>query len=431
MNSSNLWAIEIQRMTPSERADTTKFSPYCVTPGGSLRLPFEDIRRTGSRVWPVDTAPGWTKLTLPDGNECSIWRPLGSEFYFGDQEPSFGQQERPFILHVPREAQSRVASLNSAGLLDLVLRGKAFPFCGRVFVLPEWEQFTKNSMLYHVENMDNLAVFVGYRGQSKQYDEKLTPGLYRKRNSPSEAKQQEWILRSRVAGNILKQRFLEERNKPLREIESIGILQHHTVIGPTDMVDFSHDLNVAKWFALNEFRDGAYRRKDFDATDRRSDGRDASCVYTVAARVTGMIPLEAEDAKQIAPGVTFELWEDFGLWDDFEGLRGVPRQAVVPPWNLAPIWSKHAERQKGFGLRGIGPGEVDAHGSILCVTEHLFHPKSHAGGWNNIGGPELVINGQRFTFDQDSSHLAKYLFPEEPQWVKDMFREIRRVVKIK
>lgn len=420
MSSSNLWAVEIQRMTPSERANTRRFSPYCVTPDGALRLPFEDIRRKGPRGWPVGRAPGWTKLTLSDGNEYSIWRPLGSEFYFSEQEPQTFPHERPFIVHVPPEARSSLASISSAELLNLVLRGEAFPFCGRVFILPKWEQFTMNSMQYHVENMESLAVFVGYRGQSKQYDEKLTPGLYRKRNSPSEAKQQEWILRSRVAGNILKQRFLENENKPLTGIESVGILQHHTVIGPTDMVDFSYDLNVAKWFALNEFTDGAYRQKEFD----RSDGRHGSCVYTATVRVTGMIPLKAGDAEQIAPGVTFELWKDFG------GLRGVPQQAAVPPWNLAPIWSEHAKRQKGFGLHGIGPGEVDAHGSILGVTEHLFHPTSHADGWDSIGGPELVINGQRFTFNQDSSHLAKHLFPEEPKWLKDTFCEIRRVVEV-
>ncbi len=414
MSLRTLWAIEIERMTPSERTNTTRFSPYRVTPDGSLHLPFDGIRSDGPQAWPVGRAPGWTTPTLTAEQEYGFWRPLGSEFYFDPQHAT------PFTVHVRPEDISRLNSIGSAELRDLVRRGYAFPFCGRVFVLPDWEEFIMNSMQYHVDGMDRLAVFVGYRGTSKQYKEKLTPGLYRKHTGSSKSKQT-WVLQSRVAGNVLKQRFLENRNKPLTEIESIGILQHHAIIGPTDMLDFSHDLSVAKWFALNECHNGTYRQKRFDdPNDDRAGVGNTSCVYIVAARV---IPLDVEDAKQTAHGVTFELWENFGL-------QPMTPQAAVSAWNIAPIWSERPQRQRAFGLRGIGPGDVDMHGAVLSVTEHLFHPESHANGWDCIGGPEFTLNNQRFTFDENSSHLAEYLFPEKPKWLTDAFGEIRRVLDL-
>ena len=411
MSLHSLWALEILRMSPTERANTGKFSPYCVTPGGSLRLAYEDIRRKGARVWPVGRAPGWTKVALSDGSEQRIWLPLGSDFDF--------------------------AKVGGADFADLVLHGKAFPFCGHKFVLPEWEKFIMNYTECEVDNMEKLGMFVGYRGQSRQYDEMLAPALYRKHQNTSATKRVEWERRRRIAGNILKQRFLENDHKALTEIETIGILQHYKVIGPTDMLDLSHDLNVAKWFALNEsVGDGHYRQKKFDHAHYRTDGRGGSCVYTVAVRVIGMIPFEdfidgmppdvVESARHVFSGMTFQLWRDFALPGQeapFHQRRG------VPPWNLAPIWCENAERQRAFGLRGIGPGEVDEYGSILSVTEHLFHPEFHPNGWDGIGGPELMIKNQRFAFDEDSSHMASYLFPERLGWLQNTFSEISQTLK--
>ena len=406
MRSRSLWAVDIERMSPYERAKTTRFSPYCVTPEGSLRLPFEDIRREGPEVWPVCRAPGWERKSL-DRKEHNIWRPLGSKFYFA-------KQDEPFIVHVPSKDRFGLDSIDSAELTNLVTSGQAFPFCGRVFVLPTLEKFTMNTMRYHVGNMDDLTVFVGYRGHSKRYEEIITPGLYRKCNNPSEEDQGKWVNHSRIASNILKQRSLEKVDRPLTQLESIGIMQHHQVIERTEMVDFSYDLNVAKWFALNDYDKNNYRQKRF--TDQRTGDSNTSCVYTVVARAIP-IGVDVEKAKQITPGVDFRLWKD--LRHLYPNLS-----SAVSAWNLAPIWSERPEKQKGFGLIGIGPEEVDEYGSILCVTEHLFHPNSHADGWDCIGGPELVLDGQRFTYDMDSSRMASYLFPKEPKWLKDARREI-------
>ena len=414
MASRTAWAVEIERMTPSERAHASKFSPYCLTPSGSLRLPLEEIRASGPRQWPLGKAPGWMRLGLPDGTDHTVWRPLGSEFYFG-------QQEQPFTVHAAPEAIPKLASMSSGDLLHCILRGEAFPFCGRVFILPEWKSFVMNSFQYDVDKMDKLPVFVGFRGHSREYEETLTPGLYRKHNGPSRAKWEKWMQCARVTGNVLKQRFLENENKPLTEIETIGILQHHYVIGPTDLLDFSYDVNIAKWFALNEHVHGVYRQKRFDSADRAADGRHASCVSTVAVRAIGILPLPEEHAHYATSGLTLTSWEDFGSMS--------PPAAAVPPWNLAPLWSKYPRRQKGFGVRGIGPGDIDEYGSVLSVAEYLFHPVFHETGWERIGGPEMVIDGQRFTFDQDSSYMAKFLFPEVPTWFKEAVSEIEQIVK--
>ena len=344
MSSSSSWAVEIERMPPLDRANAGKFHPYCVTPDGSLRLPLEMPRLNGPRHWPVGKAPGWAEITLPDERTRSIWRPLHSEFYFG-------QQEESVKVCVAPEDRLQIASMSSHDVLQLIASGRAFPFCGYVFVLPDWEKFVMNSLRYHVDEMDALSVFVGYRGQSKRYEEKVTPGLYRKRSEPWRAKQ--WQERSRIAGNVLKQRFLEQMNKPLTEVEAIGILQHHYIIGPTDLADFSHDVSIAKWFALNEHVDGTYRRKTFVCSDRRDADREACCVYTVAVRAIGNLTLSEEDAKPFTSGVTLRWWEDFG------SKKGSP-QPEVPPYNLAPLWSEYPRRQKGFGLRGVGPGDDDA-----------------------------------------------------------------------
>ncbi len=414
MTSSSAWAVEIERMSSRDRAHTGKFHPYCVSPDGSLQLPLEIPRLNGPRQWPTGASPGWAELTVPGEGTYSVWRPLHSEFYFG-------QQDVPVRVCVSPEDRSRIDWTNGhEELLRLIASGRAFPFCGYVFVLPDWEKFVMNSFRYDVGKKDALSVFVGYRGQSKRYEEKFTPGLYRKGSDPLRAKQ--WQVRSRIAGNVLKQRFLEQRNEPLTEMEAIGILQHHYIIGPTDLVDFSHDVSIAKWFALNERVNGTYRRKKFLCSDRRDADRETCYVYTVAVRAIGNTTLSPEEAKPFTSGVVFRWWEDFG------SKEGSP-QPEVPPYNLAPLWSEYPRWQKGFGLRGVRSGDVDVYGSILSVTEHAFHPRFRKDGWDRIGGPELSIDGQRFGCGEDSSCMTKFLFPELPRWFKDVISEIEKLVR--
>ena len=100
----------------------------------------------------------------------------------------------------------------------------------------------------------------------------------------------------------------------------------------------------------------------------------------------------------------------------------------MPPYNLAPLWSEYPRRQKGFGLRGIYPGELDKFGSVLTVTEHLFHPFFFKNGWDRIGGPALTIDGKSFAFGDDSSGMADFLFPARPRWFETAASEAAHVV---
>lgn len=409
------WATEIEQMTPSARARAT-FGPYCVTPEGSLRLPLEMLRRDAPNQWPVAEAPGWKTLSLPDGRDHVQWLPLGSDYFFRGEQPTAA-----FAPSTHGLANMRVDGLNA---LRSVLRGEAFPFCGRFFALPRSDEFIMNSFQYHVPNMDMLGLFVGYRGHSQRFAEVLTPGLFRANRQPSKEKHLDWMRRSKIASNLLKQRFLEHENKPLTDLEALGILQHHYVIGPTDMVDLSFDVNVAKWFSLNCFANGAYQRKFFrETTDPKKAAAETSCIYTVVVRSIGSIPLVGEAARFLTPGITLKWWE--GL----ESLSSEPPKAEVPPYNLAPLWSEYPRRQKGFALRGIYPSDLDKFGSVLAVAEHPFHPIFFRDGWDRIGGPEFTIDGHRFAFDDDSSSMAAFLFPERPEWFEIAAAEAKRAVE--
>jgi FRG domain len=409
------WAIAIEQMPPAARAKAA-FGPYLVTPEGSLRLPLEMLRVDGPSHWPVAEAPGWKTLALPDGSDHTQWLPLGSEYFF--------RGEQPLAAHAPSNHRLANIRVDGGDALRLVLRGEAFPFCSRFFALPQPDEFIMNSFEYHVPEMDTLGVFIGYRGHSQRFPEVLTPGLFRAHQEPSKQKHVEWLSRSRVASNVLKQRFLEHENKPLTDLEARGILQHHYVIGPTDMVDLSFDLNVAKWFSLNRFANGGYQQKVFrEKTDARKAAEEASCVYGVAVRAIGSVPLDGEAAQFLTPGVTLNWWEGLGF------LSSEPPKPKVPPYNLAPLWSEFPRRQKGFGLRGIYPGELDKFGAVLVVTEHPFHPTFFRNGWDRIGGPEFTIDGKRFALDDDSSSMAEYLFPERPDWFEATAAEAKGVVE--
>ena len=409
------WAVEIERMTTAARANAA-FGPYCVTPKGSLLLPLEIPRVEKPGRWPVGEAPGWKSLILPDGTDHVQWLPLESDYFF--------RGEKPTASYAPSNHGLANTRVVGADALNLVLRGEAFPFCGRFFVLPQPTEFLMNSFEYHVADMETLGIFIGYRGHSERFPEVLTPSLYRAHKQPSKKKQREWMRRSRIASNVLKQRFFEHENKPLTELEALGILQHHCVIGPTDLVDLSFDLNVAKWFSLNQFINGGYQKKLFrESTDSRTAAAEASCVYTVAVRPIGATPLDGQTERFLSTGVTLNWWE--GL----ESVSSERPKAEVPPYNLGPLWSEYPRRQKGFGLRGIYPGELDKFGSVLTVTEHLFHPIFFKTGWDRIGGPDFTIDRNSFAFDSDSSVVADFLFPEVPKWFKSAASEARHAVE--
>ena len=431
-HNNDSWATLIANMNPWERANAS-FGPYCVTPRGSLRLPIETLRLPCNGQWPVDQAPGWSTMELADGRKRRLWKALQWDAVFSPNPPRL-----PIPFHVPTYKEKSKNSPHDGPeidnvkdkVLDDVFCGRAFSFCGHIFLLPDWEDFIMNSFTYNLQRdvLKDIDVFVGYRGSAARYAHLLTPGVFRKHDASGKAECDRWLRRSTIAGNILKQRFFEHENKPLTEIEAIGILQHHYIIGATDLLDLSFDVNIAKWFALHQRRPGTdgngvhcYMPKEFVAKGREEAIREASVVLTVVVRAIGSIQLDGEYAKFFSRGLKFNWWDELGN-------IGRPKPEV-PPFNLAPLWSNYPKRQKGFGLRGMGAKDSDTFGSILTVKENLFHPKFFPDGWDDIGGAEIQINNKRFKYGEDASHLTEFLFPVIPEWFRKVCSEINLAVR--
>lgn len=407
------WAQTIAELDAAKRGSAT-FGPYLVDPDGALRLPIEMLTRSGPGTWPVSEAPGWSVLALPDGTDHRQWLPLGSEYFFRGEQP-----EAAYAPSSHPVAGKRMGGLDA---LRDVLRGDAFPFASRFFALPRTD-YIMNSFVYHPQDMEDLSVFIGYRGHSRRFDEIVTPGIYRKPNAPCRESHDAWIRKSRIACNVLKQRFLETQGKPLTDMEARGILQHHYIIGPTDMLDLSYDLSVAKWFALNTFANGRYSKKLFhEKHDIRRATEETVFIYKVVVRAIGSIEVAGEAKRFLTPGVELKPW------DDLIGLDEVPDRTTTAPSNLAPLWSTYPKRQRGFGLRGLMPGELDVFGSILSIREYPFHPVFYAEGWDEIGGPSFEIDGHSYTFEDDSSHQQDHLLPAHEPWFVDVMAEVRKTV---
>lgn len=98
------------------------------------------------------------------------------------------------------------------------------------------------------------------------------------------------------------------------------------------------------------------------------------------------------------------------------------------PRNISPLWSERAERQSGFGLRGVGPGEYDSWGSVLGIVEHRFHPTFWPSGWDRIGGPELNLKGTLFSYDDDMSALADHILPRDTELITQIRQGIAKVL---
>lgn len=408
------WAHTIAKLDAAKRGSVT-FGPYLVDSDGALRLPIEMLTRSGSRTWPVSEAPGWSVLALPDGTDHRQWLPFGSEYFF--------RGGQPVAAYAPTTHPQAGKQTGGLDALRAVLRGDAFPFASRYFALPSDNSYIMNSFVYHPQDMEDLSAFIGYRGHSRRFDEVVTPGIYRKHNAPCQESHDAWIRKSRIACNVLKQRFLETEGKPLTDMEARGILQHYYIIGSTDILDLSYDINVAKWFALNTFLNGRYSKKHFhEKHDIQRGTEETVFIYRVVVRAIGGIEV-AGDAKQfLTPGVELKAW------DDLIGLGGVSHCTTTTPSNLAPLWSTFPKRQRGFGLRGLMPGELDVFGSILSIREYPFHPVFYAEGWDEIGGPSFEIDGTSYTFENDSSHKKSYLFPPRESWFIKVMTEVQETV---
>ena len=108
-----------------------------------------------------------------------------------------------------------------------------------------------NSWQYHIIDRDPLGVFLGFRGHPRQYSEIITPGIYRAHNRLDENSARRYQRKARVASNVAKQAVFEQQNIVLTNVQARGLLQHYGIIGATDVLDLTFDVNVAKWFALN------------------------------------------------------------------------------------------------------------------------------------------------------------------------------------
>lgn len=375
------WADKILRLSPAERASTTEFSPFVPDPESGRLLLINEMRRQrhDGSGFPIAPSRGW--IELEPG--IAIWCALGAEHILAGHK---------LPVKVVSPVGGRI-DLSHQIILGLISSGTAFAFCGDLFLLPK-ERPAMNCFVYEL-NPEPLDVFIGYRGHTRRYDEILSPGVYRRHNAPSPDAFARYKRRAIYAGNVVKQTFWEEQAVALDDVRACGILQHHETVGPTDILDLSYDLNVAKWFSLNRW-DQATRRYVPKVFRRHANDDDmldeASYIYTVIVRALGA-------TKGPLP----------------EKIRGL--DVGLLPWNLNPLWSTRPEAQRGFGVWGLGVDDFDKFGAVLSVVEARYHPHGAEHGWDHLGGPLLTLYGTTYGALEDSSSLQDLLFPPEEPWL--------------
>lgn len=409
-----LWAEAIENASQSHRA-SMGFRPFFVNPEtGHLMTLLEGIYRNPipqsglPTPWPIGRAPGWFKVQLRGEWTDLCWCALGGEWVF--QPPT----SRKHVIVAPSrlsdEARARFEALRS-NLPSLVANGEAISFCQMLFLLPD-SDFLMNSFKYHPVGYEPLSVFIGFRGHPHPYPEVITPGLFRMVNRPSQERINIYRNKERIACNVARQIVFEEQNVVLTRLHAAGLLQHYDIIGLTDILDLSYDINVAKWFSLNE-RDSAKARyvpKTFvENNDRNRAYNEFSVVYKVFARAL---------TTPLSPDVVSEIQQ-------FDGTRLKPLNQADPETspeltmkeslsrNLSPLWSERPTRQSGFGLHGVGPEDDDAWGSVLGIVEYRFHPTFAPNGWDPIGGPQMSLFGSQYRYNDDTSGLASKILPED------------------
>lgn len=384
------WADELLRLSPAQRASTTAFSPFVPDPeSGRLRLINESIRRDRRDGSGFSIAPsrGWVELA----SGIMIWCALGAEDILAGQK---------LPEKVVSPAGGRI-DLNHEVILGLISSGTGFVFCGDLFLLPK-DRYAMNSFTYELKP-EPLDVFIGYRGHTRRYEEVLTPGVYRRSNRPSADTFAEYKRRAIYAGNVIKQTFWEQQAVALDDVRACGILQHHGTVGPTDILDLSYDLNVAKWFALNRW-DRATRRyvpKTFGRHVNEDDMLDeASYIYAVIVRALGA----TKDPLPVK-------------------IKGLDVRLL--PWNLNPLWSTRPAAQRGFGVWGLGVDDFDKFGAVLSVVEARYHPHGADTGWDHLGGPSFTVDGRTYDAIEDSSSLQDLLFPPEEPWLANALAVVK------
>jgi hypothetical protein len=429
--TSITWAEQIESARDEQRRNMG-FGPFLVHIG-CLATPMElIIRETGDGAsWPVAPAPGWLKHRLEDASTTEMWCGHGGEWIF--QPQSDGKRRR---VHIPNSCDAKRRAMISNMLiqrppLQLIAGGEAFSFCDSLFVIPE-QSFELNSFRYHTPDREPLIVFIGYRGHTRPYSEVVTPGIYRAQNQPNAASVSRYEDLARISENVVKQAFFERQNRILSKVQARGVLQHYGIIGATDVLDLTYDVNVAKWFASNVWDSDkrSYRTKTFvehDDADKAYD--ECSIVYTVLARAIGTL-VEEQLANELMAfeHTTLVPWEG-------HRLEHVANDKLVqmPPQNLSPLVSPRAHLQSGFGLIGIGAQESDKWGSVLGIFEHCFHPTFAPEGWDRIGGASIVLGNTCYNWDEVTDHLQELTLPEDDEcigWIRKQVADLRNRFKL-
>lgn len=420
--SKMTWAEQIENAS-EEQQHRMGFGPFLVHLGNLTTT--LDLTRTprSDRVpspWPVGPAPGWLKRRLDDDWSVTAWCALGGEWVFRAPVPG-----AKHVLRISGDSSPARRASISQRLHDpfqLVAAGEAFAFCDDLFVIPD-NSFHMNSFKFHVPGREPLSLLMGFRGHARQYPEVITPGVYRAHRQPNDQTDRRYKRKARVGANLVKQAVFEMQNVALSNVQARGVLQHYGIIGPTDILDLTYDINIAKWFALNVWdqESARHRPKRFVEHDDHDKAFDEySVIYMVVVRAIG-IEVARELAETLANlgRLTFAPW-DGSNFDEQENVQ-------LPPRNLSPLWSTRAKRQSGFGLLGVGPQDDDGWGSVLGIYEHAFHPVFSPNGWDRIGGPSLSLDGNSYRWDDDTSGLSEFALPEDDdciRWIRANFDEL-------
>lgn len=349
--SEMTWAEKI--VTASEEQQRKMgFGPFLVHLGQLVTLPESLTRSRNPNVekpvpWPIAPAPGWLTHRLNEDWSLTAWCALGGEWIFRPPVP-----DKKHVLHVsptvdPARRDRIVQS--SREPLRLIADGEAFAFCDDLFVIPD-ESFVMNSYRHHVTGREPLDLFLGFRGHTRQYPEIITPGIYRAHNHPNEESERRYKRKVRVASNVVKQAVFERENIVLTMVQARGVLQHYGIIGATDVLDLTYDVNVAKWFALNTWdrASGCYQPKRFIEKEDPDKAYDEySLVYAVIVRAIGM---------QVTPEFAQDL-ANYGRLTFAAGSGGELREnpVTLPPRNLSPLWSTRARRHQVLGYLASDP----------------------------------------------------------------------------
>jgi FRG domain len=217
-------------------------------------------------------SPGWKTLATQMEYETRIWEAPGETRIWAAPGVIEMFQEQKKTVVISPEGEKPTTPRNWNDVLRLYINGKAFVHERNIYLLPDRE-FALNSFNYERPNGEPLTVFVGYRGHAHPYPLVITPSLLHGPAGADRSRYLHYKVREGYATNLLREAYWRHKRKVLQDLEACGILQHHKTIGPTDLLDLSYDLDVAKAFALSDYIRGKYTEKKWLGPE------DYSCVY--------------------------------------------------------------------------------------------------------------------------------------------------------